>query len=226
MSQVTFSCAAAWIASYSCGATTPRKLPFWRTFAPGMWLIERRRRPTAPSGSCRHRRRPGRAAGRYGRGSCPGTGCCARRCTCRSPSPGCRSAAARGDADQRVLAHGFVSGWREAGTGGSEDRGRASGVARAHLTLKSLPPTRCAVGDGLAAARDDALRDGEASRPARRGSSRPCRAAPGRPRAAAARTASGRYPTSRSSRPRPPGVGGDVRCRLLSAVVHLATCPC
>ena len=28
LSHVTFSCCAAWIASHSCGATTPTKLPF------------------------------------------------------------------------------------------------------------------------------------------------------------------------------------------------------
>ena len=39
--QVTFSCAAAWIASYSRGAITPRKSPWRTTFAPAMWLIER-----------------------------------------------------------------------------------------------------------------------------------------------------------------------------------------
>src|SRR5262249_19545625 len=35
-----FSWAAAWIASYSLGATTPRKLPIWRTFTFGMWLTD------------------------------------------------------------------------------------------------------------------------------------------------------------------------------------------
>ena len=38
--QTTFSCAAAWIASYSFGATTPRKLFTCTTFAPGMCAIE------------------------------------------------------------------------------------------------------------------------------------------------------------------------------------------
>jgi hypothetical protein len=37
---LTFSCAAAWIASYSSGATTPRKSPLRTTFAFGMWAIE------------------------------------------------------------------------------------------------------------------------------------------------------------------------------------------
>ena len=36
----TFSSTAAWIALYSSGAVTPRKLPFWTTFASGMWLID------------------------------------------------------------------------------------------------------------------------------------------------------------------------------------------
>lgn len=40
MSHVTFSCDAAWIASYSVGATTPTKLPRRTTWAPGMLLIE------------------------------------------------------------------------------------------------------------------------------------------------------------------------------------------
>ena len=38
--QTTFSWAAAWIASYSFGATTARKLLTWTTCAPGMCLIE------------------------------------------------------------------------------------------------------------------------------------------------------------------------------------------
>ena len=38
--QTTFSWAAAWIASYSFGATTARKLPTWTTLTPGMCLIE------------------------------------------------------------------------------------------------------------------------------------------------------------------------------------------
>ena len=38
--HTTFSCAAAWIASNSFGATTPRKLPTCTTFAPGMWAID------------------------------------------------------------------------------------------------------------------------------------------------------------------------------------------
>ena len=38
--QTTFSWAAAWIASYSFGATTARKLPTWTTLAPGMCLID------------------------------------------------------------------------------------------------------------------------------------------------------------------------------------------
>src|SRR5579862_7658718 len=38
--HLTLSSAAAWIASYSFGATTPRKLFFWSTFTPGMWATE------------------------------------------------------------------------------------------------------------------------------------------------------------------------------------------
>ena len=38
--HTTFSCAAAWIASNSFGATTPRKLSTWTTFAPGMCAID------------------------------------------------------------------------------------------------------------------------------------------------------------------------------------------
>ena len=38
--QVTFNCAAAWIASYSFGATTATKSLTRTTWAPGMWLIE------------------------------------------------------------------------------------------------------------------------------------------------------------------------------------------
>ena len=34
--QVTFSWAAAWIASYSCFATTPTKLPIFTTCESGM----------------------------------------------------------------------------------------------------------------------------------------------------------------------------------------------
>ena len=34
--QATLSRAAAWIASYSFGATTPRKLPFCTIWTPGM----------------------------------------------------------------------------------------------------------------------------------------------------------------------------------------------
>src|SRR5215207_8551228 len=38
--QTTFSWPAAWIALYSCGATTARKLPTRTTLAPGMCLID------------------------------------------------------------------------------------------------------------------------------------------------------------------------------------------
>src|SRR5690348_32263 len=38
--HVTLSCDAAWIASYSRGATTPRKSPWRTTRAPGRFLIE------------------------------------------------------------------------------------------------------------------------------------------------------------------------------------------
>ncbi len=38
--QVTLSCAAAWIASYSSGATTPRKFPCCKTFTFGICAIE------------------------------------------------------------------------------------------------------------------------------------------------------------------------------------------
>src|SRR5947199_4775545 len=38
--QTTLSCAAAWIASYSFGATTARKLFTWTTCAFGMWAID------------------------------------------------------------------------------------------------------------------------------------------------------------------------------------------
>src|SRR5579871_1729585 len=38
--HATFSSAAAWIASYSSGATTPRKLAFWMTCTFGMCLME------------------------------------------------------------------------------------------------------------------------------------------------------------------------------------------
>ena len=38
--HTTFSCAAAWIASNSFGATTPRKLFTCTTCAPGMCAIE------------------------------------------------------------------------------------------------------------------------------------------------------------------------------------------
>ena len=38
--HATFSSAAAWIASYSSGAATPRKLPFWTIWTFGMCLTE------------------------------------------------------------------------------------------------------------------------------------------------------------------------------------------
>src|SRR4051794_21121885 len=38
--QTTLSCAAAWIASYSFGAVTARKLPTCTTFTFGMWLTD------------------------------------------------------------------------------------------------------------------------------------------------------------------------------------------
>jgi hypothetical protein len=38
--HLTFNCAAAWMASYSFGATTPRKSFLRTTRAPGMCLIE------------------------------------------------------------------------------------------------------------------------------------------------------------------------------------------
>src|SRR5215469_4954670 len=38
--HATFSSAAAWIASYSSGATTPRKFAFWMIWTFGMCLTE------------------------------------------------------------------------------------------------------------------------------------------------------------------------------------------
>ena len=91
----TLSCAAAWIASYSVGATTPRKSPLRTTCAPGMCLIELSSTETAsrfvPSPYAPWPR------GRTTRPcSIPGTRMfCDVGVLAGRPCPGCRSAATR-----------------------------------------------------------------------------------------------------------------------------------
>ena len=88
--QTTFSCAAAWIASYSCGATTPRKLLDPHDLG-ARDVRDRARVDAQRPGSRVYAPAPrGRT---NGRGASPGPGRSGCRCRCRSRSPGCRSAA-------------------------------------------------------------------------------------------------------------------------------------
>ena len=189
--HTTFSCAAAWIASYSFGATTPRKLPTCTTFAPGMCAIELRVDADRDVRVVRVRR-PGRAAAPRGRAASRAPGRCARTCSSRSPCPGCRRATtAFGSSSDRLV------GRRTASTAPRP----GCRLTFAHRDVEELAADELAVGDRLAAARDDALVDREARDRARRASSRPCRAAPAAA-IAPTRGSSGPGPTSRSSRPR------------------------
>jgi hypothetical protein len=132
--HVTLSCAAAWIASYSFGATT-RGSSLTHDLTPGMCLIEFS--STADGWVCRRRTRPGRAGGRRGR-------------------------AASRDADVvhvRVLA-GDLAGMSMRGKrvptslyGRPASRGATPGCSVAgHRDVEQLAAEQLAVRDGLAAA--------------------------------------------------------------------------
>ena len=100
----TFSWAAAWIASYSFGATTPRKSPRRTTCTPGMCLIELSSterisvaRPVAVGALAARPHEP--AVQHPGHADVVHVGVRAR-----SPWPGCRSAGTRAIADELVRA--------------------------------------------------------------------------------------------------------------------------
>ena len=164
----TLSWAAAWIAAYSVGATTPRKFAVADDLR-ARDVLDRalvdRERSSAP---CRRRRRPGRAAARRGRAASPAPGCCGRRCSCPVTLSGMST---RGGLVPTILywLTGFVPG--EPATRLSRRRRVAGGREARDRRVEQLVADQRAVGDGLAAARDDAACDGQARDRRRRGSS-------------------------------------------------------